>query len=392
MAARQNVLVVSDVSAEQVLGGAERMLLHHIRALVGQGYRVTVLTRQPQAGSPLKVLLPNGVEEHRLSYDGHRGWWGLRQLRRQAKRWWSEHGGDFDVVIAEQPFTMWAVMQAGCTLPRLQVCHSFAFEEYMTRHGLEGGFRHRFTAAAMKFVERRLYASADAFLVLSDFMRDRLISFFGVATEDVTVVAGGVELPQVSEVPRDALRKSLGWDGPVVVTLRNLVPRTGVDLLVEAAALLRGELPQLRWCVIGQGTMLEQLQAQAAALGVAERIEFTGYLSEDEVRRRLFAADLFMLPTRDLEGFGLVTLEANACGLPVVATPVTANLEVVPSLPFNRLAAAVSAAALADAARRMLTAEALNETSRQQLRDAVEAKYAWRHHDAGFVRVLESIL
>lgn len=390
--ANRNILVVADVSAEQVLGGAERMLVHHIRALVDQGCRVTVLTRQPQSDAPLKVVLPNGVEEHRLPYDGHRGWRGLRQLRRQAKRWWSGYGGDFDGVVAEQPFTMWALLQAGCTLPRLQVCHSFAFEEYASRHGLAGGFRHRLTAAAMKFLEGRLYASADALLVLSDFMRGRLISFFGIAAERISIVAGGVELPQAPELPRQELKEQFGWGSPVVVTLRNLVPRTGVDLLVEAAGLLKGELPQLRWCVIGQGAMLAQLQAQAAVLGVAERIEFTGYLSEEEVRRRLFAADLFMLPTRDLEGFGLVTLEANACGLPVVATPVTANLEVVPSLPFNRLADAVSAAALADAVRRMLTEGVPDDAARQQLRDAVEAKYAWRHHDAGFIRMVESLV
>ena len=133
-----------------------------------------------------------------------------------------------------------------------------------------------------------------------------------------------------------------------------------------------------------------QLKLQAEDLGVADRVEFTGYLSEEDVKKRLFAADIFMLPTRDLEGFGLVTIEANACGLPVVATPVTANKEVVPSLPFNRLAEAVTAEALAETVRQVLQGE-YDDDSRRILRDAVKAQYAWHLHDERFVKAVEGL-
>lgn len=391
MGAGRNILVVADVSAEQVLGGAERMLVHHLRALQQAGYGVTLLTRQPRPGAPELFLLENGVEEHRLNWDGQRSWRGLRQLKAAARGWWREHEGSFDLLLAEQPFTVWALMQAGCRLPRLQVCHSFAFEEYATRHGVDGGLRHRITAAAMRRLEQRIYDSASRLLVLSDFMRRRLEAFFRIPPSRVSVVPGGVDMPETPELTREQLRSLLGWQGQVAVTLRNLVPRTGVDLLVEAAGFLKDELPQLHWCVIGQGPMLEQLKAQAVALGVAGCVEFCGFLPEDGVRKRLFAADLFVLPTRDLEGFGLVTIEANSCGLPVVATPVSANSEVVPSLPFNRLADAVSGEALAAAVRATLTAltvAPMDDAGRRQLQQAALAKYAWRHHDAGLIAAI----
>jgi glycosyltransferase involved in cell wall biosynthesis len=390
---KMRVLVVSDVSAEKVYGGAERVLVHHIRALKDYGNEVTVLTRQPEPDAPLMARLEGGVVEHRLPYAGNRGPAGLKQLKKGAAAWWYEHSGRFDAVVAEQPFTIWALLKAGCNLPRLQVCHSFAFEEYAMRYGRSGGFRHWLAAAAMRRLERKVYCSADRFLVLSHFMQSRLSTYFHVSTGLITIAPGGVDVPDTcTSEQRDKLRTSLQWNGPVVMTLRSLVMRTGVDLLVEAAAILKSDIPDLKWCVVGKGELLESLQNLSERLGVSDRVEFAGFLSEDEVRKRMYAADLFMLPTRDLEGFGLVTLEANACGLPVVATPVTANKEVVPSLPFNRLADALSADALAAAVRAMLDEHQSVELSRQTLRNAVEEKYAWHHHDVHFVRAVEALM
>ena len=385
------VLIVSDVSAEAVHGGAERMLTNHLRALVAVGYDVTLLTRQPEASAVLELTVCGSVREHRLPYHGDRGWKGLRQLYGEASKWWRSYGKMFDVVISEQPFTMWALMRAGCQLPRLQVCYSFAFEEYLTRHASRWNPKDRFIAMAMRHLEGTIYHSADRLLVLSQYTQQRLHEAFNITGERVAVSPGGVEIPDVFNDSREEIRNGLQWHGPVVVTLRNLVPRTGVDLLVEAAGLLKDELPELRWCVIGRGALMEALRAQAVKSGVGERVEFAGYLSEEDVQKRLFAADIFMLPTRDLEGFGLVTIEANACGLPVVATPVTANIEVVPSLPFNRLADAVTAEALADAVRQMLKVE-YNDSSREELRSAVEKKYAWHIHDDRFVKAVEALL
>lgn len=386
------VLLVADVSAEALLGGAERMLIRHLHALRQAGMDVTVLSRQPAPEAPLTVTVMDGVEEHRLAYGGDRGWRGLMQLKAGARRWWRRHAGDFDLVVAEQPFVMWALERAGCRLPRLQVCHAFAFEEYMTRYGLDWGWGHAAAAASMRRIESGLYRTADGLLVLSAHMRTRLAEAFGIR-DGVSVVAGGSDaVDEALFAARPQLRAELGWDGPVIVSLRNLVPRTGIDLLVQAAAMLRYDYPELRWVVMGTGALLEPLRRLAAGLGVAECIEFTGYLDEAEVKRRLVAADLFMLPTRALEGFGLVTVEAGACGLPVVATPVGANVEVVGSLPPGRLAADATPKALARATAEMLDALAGADVGamRSTLRAAC-GQYDWAHHDAGFLQAVRGL-
>ncbi len=390
------VLMVADVSAERVLGGAERMLLAHLRALQEAGRGVTLLTRQPEPDAPLRIRLENGMDEHRLPYGGDRGPGGFLQLRRAAREWWQLRASHFDVVVAQQPFVMAALRSAGCRLPRLQVCHSLACEEYAGRHGLDWGMRARTVAWAMQRLERGIYRSADRVLAMSVFTRERLRRLLGVLPERILVAPAGVTLPRrVSEEQRAAWRDALGWRGPVVVTLRNLVPRTGVDLLVQCAAMLRHTHPDLRWCVIGDGALAEPLRGLCAMLQVEDRVAWCGYLDEDEVAKRLAAADLFMLPTRALEGFGLVTLEAAGHGLPVVATPVDANIEVVPAITGNRLATEATPAALAQA-----TAEALaalsehdgDDVRRQNIRQQVQSVFPWSTHDRALVEAVSSLV
>jgi len=387
------VLLVADVSAEKVLGGAERMMVHHVRALAESKHELTILTRQPQLDAPLLVSVDDGVQEYRLPFSGDKGAAGLMQLAREAKLWWRQHGGAFDLVVAEQPFVMWALLRAGCRLPRLQVCHSFAYQEYATRHGLDWSLRHRLVTAAMRRLEAGIYRSAARLLVLSAHMQHELETCFAIHAERISIAPGGVDLPPILDAKaRETSRKDLGWQGPVVVTLRNLVPRTGVDMLVQAAALLRPQLPGLRWCVMGSGHLLEPLQWLAEQLQVADIIEFTGYLSEVDVVKRMQAADAFMLPTRSLEGFGLVTIEANACGLPVVATPVGGNIEVASSCAKNRLAAANNPEALADALLSLIQADDDYAQTARCLHEHIRKHFSWAQHDRLFLQAVEGVL
>ncbi len=386
------VLLVADVSAEKLLGGAERMLIQHARALT-ETFELTVLTRQPAPDAPLAIEVAAGVTEYRLPFSGDRGIAGLRQLMRGAKDWWRRHQGEFDVVVAEQPFVMWALLRAGCNFPRLQVCYAFAFEEYATRHGLNWNIKHKMIAAAMRKLERTLYDHARGLLVLSEYTRRRLAECFHPDVNHIEVAYGGVDAPLLaSREERDQMRQQLGWQGPVVVTLRNLVPRTGVDMLVQAAAMLCHTMPDLRWCVMGTGVLLEPLKWLAEQLDVADRIEFTGYLPEDEVALRMQAADAFMLPTRSLEGFGLVTIEANAKGLPVVATPAGANPEVAGSIPDNVLADAITPEALAEATRLLFERDVDHMERAGRLHAHINEHFNWQLHDQALIRTVKSLV
>jgi len=386
------ILMVADVSAEKLLGGAERMLIRHVKALAGIA-KLTLLTRQPDPEAPLTVEVAEGVTEHRLPFSGGRGVGGMLQLVRGAKEWWPEHLNEFDMVVSEQPFVMWALLRAGCRLPRLQVCYAFAYEEYATRHGLDWSLRHKSAAAAMRWLEGRVYTSAQGLLVLSEYSKRRLYESFYLGTIPVVVAFGGVDAPRLAnKKEREESRRRFGWDAPTVVTLRNLVPRTGVDMLVEAAAILRHQMPEVRWCVIGQGALLEPLKWLAKQLDVEDIVEFTGFLPEDEVVSRLQAADAFMLPTRSLEGFGLVTVEANANGLPVVGTPVGAIPEVVPTSPDNILAEATHPEALAEAIRELLERREDHAIRAKRLHAHAKKQFSWSLHDDVLIRTVQAMI
>ena len=388
----KRILMVADVSAEAVHGGAERMLYHHLRALVDAGYDVTMLTRQPTPDAEVCIELPQfGIQEFRFPFSGDKGYKGLQELKSAAKQWWKHHQDDFDVVISEQPFVMWALLAAGCKLPRLQVCFSFAFEEYETRHALDMTAKHKLAIQAMKKLEAKVYKSADTLMGLSKFTQDRMHHFFGLA-DDACVInpAAADEFKGLHISQHDEIRAELGWKTPVVTTLRNLVPRTGVDLLIQAAAIVKVTHPDVKFIIMGDGGLRESMQMMADELGVADMITFTGYLPEEDVQKRLLASDVFVLPTRGLEGFGLVTLEANAWGTPVLATPISANKELVPSIIHNQLADNASPLALAEKIVWM-TENPLGQAQRVRTQEDAFRQYNWQKHDQKLLQMVEAL-
>ena len=139
----------------------------------------------------------------------------------------------------------------------------------------------------------------------------------------VYIVPNGVHLDEFAALPPRHVaraRWNLG-EGPVVLFLGRLHERKGVQLLLPAFAGALPHVPQARLLIAGPDEgMLAALQAQARALGLEERVVFTGLLTGPDRMAALAAADLFALPAEG-EGFSMAVLEALACGLPVLLTP-----------------------------------------------------------------------
>jgi glycosyltransferase involved in cell wall biosynthesis len=132
---------------------------------------------------------------------------------------------------------------------------------------------------------------------------------------------------------RALLRRRLGppWD-PLAITffsLRRLVPRMGLDTLIAAAAQLARSGRSVRLVLGGEGPERANLEALAAAHGIADRVAFLGRVPDATLADCFGAADCFVLPTRALECFGLIVLESFACGVPVVSVPVGSIPEVM---------------------------------------------------------------
>jgi teichuronic acid biosynthesis glycosyltransferase TuaC len=158
----------------------------------------------------------------------------------------------------------------------------------------------------------------------------------GIEGDKVLVVGNGVDLEKFSPVPRDDARRALNLppDGPVLVTVGALVERKGFHRVIELLPFLRERFPSLTYLVVGgpspEGDMSAVLRRQVRELGLEDAVRFLGPLPPEQLRIPLSAAGLFVLPTRN-EGWANVLLEAMGCGLPVIATDVGGNAEVIVS-------------------------------------------------------------
>jgi len=179
---------------------------------------------------------------------------------------------------------------------------------------------------------RTLKAAARVFSV-SDSLR-RLALELGTPAERTEVVGNGVDVGVFHPVDRTAARARLGIpaDAKVLISVGGLVERKGMHRVIDCLPALLGQHPGLHYLVVGggcpEGDLRSELEAQVKRLGLTGRVRFLGERSPAELKWPLSAADVFVLATRN-EGWANVFLEAMACGLPVVATDVGGNREVV---------------------------------------------------------------
>jgi glycosyltransferase involved in cell wall biosynthesis len=122
----------------------------------------------------------------------------------------------------------------------------------------------------------------------------------------------------------------------------------GLDVLVDAFARVHAKFPRAKLWLTGRGSAEEMLRARSESLGLAKRVRFLGFLADDDVPRLLNAADLTVMPSLDLEGFGLATAESLACGTPVVGSLAGATPELLEPLDSRLLFEAGSVDVLAE--------------------------------------------
>ncbi|OZV84628.1 alpha-(1-2)-phosphatidylinositol mannosyltransferase [Micromonospora echinospora] len=173
---------------------------------------------------------------------------------------------------------------------------------------------------------RRIGRGADVITYLGDYTRVRLDRVLHGLT-DLRRLAPGVDVDAYHpDVDGEAVRMRLGLtDRPVVVCVSRLVPRKGQDTLIRALPEIRRRVPDAALLVVGGGPYRGTLEKLARQTGVERDVVFTGTVPAAELPAHYAAGDVYAMPCRtrnrglDVEGLGIVYLEASATGLPVVA-------------------------------------------------------------------------
>ncbi len=272
------------------------------------------------------------------------------------------------LIRADRPALVHTHAAKGGTLGRLATL--IAFPRRQTRpmlvhtyhgHSLTGYFSGR-TAAFYRLVERLLAPATDRLIAVSQEVQDDLIELRVAPVSKFTVLPLGFELEPFSSDAdraerREALRRAWGVaEHELVVTLiARLVPIKRADRFLDTAAILASR-PNVRFVIVGDGELREQLQASDAALQLGHRLIWAGF--RRDIPDVCFASDVVML-TSDNEGTPVSLIEAQAAAVPVVATDVGGVRSVVLHGVSGLLAAADDVAGLADAAGRFLDDAAL---------------------------------
>ncbi len=303
---RPHVLLILD-QFPQTLGGGERIVLKLAALLPHYGFRASILTFyiHPESAALASPPCPVYLLPLERTYDGR----AIRAaifLRRFVRR----HGIDIVQTFFESS-DIWGGM----------VTKSMGGVKLIWSRRDMGILRSRKHEVAYRWMSDM----PDAVFAVSEQVRRHCIDIDGIDPEKVETIYNGLKLPERTE-PAEGVKAAGVF---TVLTVGNIRPVKGHDVLIRAAALLRPRFPGISFRIAGavlESGYFEELQALIEELGLSDCVHFLGGVSE--LGKQLREADVFVLPSRS-EGFSNAIVEAMAESRPVVATDVGGNAEAV---------------------------------------------------------------
>ena len=304
-----------------------------------------------------------------------------------------EENFPFDLINFHQPFSAIGVLSltGSRRVPYVYTCHSLSFEEFISRSSSPKNpikwLLHHLQIGARKSVERKVLKSSDQIVVLSEYTSKKLQRTYGLAPSKVNVIPGSVDLDRFKpSTAKDQIRARIGFPDHkfILFTVRNLVPRMGLENLISAFNIVQNGHKEILLVIGGEGPLEAPLREQTRRCGVEDFVKFTGFIPDKDLPSYYQMADLFILPTTQLEGFGLVTVEALASGLPVLGTPVGGTREILAKLGPNYLFDDLTPQSIAKGLLNALNGWAKNQAAYENISDTcrkiAEQNYSWDNH------------
>ena len=257
-------------------------------------------------------------------------------------------------------------------------------EEITTAETYDPGARRR----------RAALLAADRVVVVSRFTQRAVQDLLGPAASGrIVLIENGVDRHRFQPGPRDPeLVARYGLEGRFTfVCVCRLLEKKGVDRALQAFAEVLKTHPGARFVVVGSGPYQLSLEKLAAALRITWSVSFAGNVPEHELVAHYRLGDVFVMPNRalpngDTEGFGLVFLEANSCGLPVIAGRDGGSTDAVADGVNGLVVDGNSVQAIQDAMSRLIDDDALRERLGQQALE-VARDADWSNRADAFLRV-----
>lgn len=363
-----------------LLGGAESVMANLGEAFVRQGIEVTLLTARCESRWPAEVT-HRGMKVVRLFQPPTR-WWGTWCYMRAVARWLKQHRQQFDLVYVSMfKHDAYAAVGVGQKL-------GFPVAIRAEGAGLTGDMHWQINATGGRRIKRRCFEAA-AFIAPS-LMIHREIVAAGYPRGKIHYLPNGVAIPSegnsspapTPQAARDTARRSLEEalpqlaipkDAPLALYTGRLHHAKGLDDLVRAWATVVQQHPSARLWIAGEGEYASELEQQIRQCGLEDSVILAGAF--DTVDELLAATDAFVLPSHE-EGMSLSLLEAMAVALPVVATDIAGNRNLVDHEKQGLLVPPGEPEPLANAISRLFEDRELGRQLGRQARARVAAEFS----------------
>lgn len=398
------ILFLADAVFEDLSGGSRVVARELARGLVARGHQVTFLVARQTADAPADVSA-DGVRIVRYPGAGNPLAF-VREGRRACRRLCAER--PFDVVHTHFAYAALGPLRA--VPPAVPHVRSFygpwhmeGWVEDQTRlkqigspkspRALAKTALYRLKYALRSQVERANLRRSRAAIVLSEHSRGEVLAL-GYPPDKITLIPGGTDIARFQPADKQATRASLGLpqDRRLLLSIRRLAPRMGLDNLLRALPAVTARHPDLLLLIGGKGPEHGRLQQLITDLRLTDHARLVGFIPDAQLAAYYQSADLFVLPTLALEGFGLVTTEALACGVPVVGTPIGATPEILNRLDPRLVASSADPDALAQAILGGLDGGWAAALTPDRLHRFVRDHYTWDRHVAAVEAIYASLI
>ena len=312
----------------RIVGGIARVVHDLSKRLIKDGHEVTVITYKD--GEMPEFENDKGVNVYRIdNYMIHPNnfidWIMQMNFNMIAKA--NEliaNGEKFDVIHAHD----WLVAYAAKTLKQ-----SYNIPLISTIHATEAGRNSGIHDEVQRYIndtEWLLTYESSEVIVNSNYMKCELQRLFGLPFEKINVVPNGININNFNGIERDyEFRRQYAMDNEkIILYVGRLVYEKGVQNLISAMPKILNGYNDSKLVIVGRGGMYDELKNQANAMGIANKVYFTGYLNSKQVQKMYKCADVAVFPST-YEPFGIVALEAMLAGVPAVVSDVGGLDEII---------------------------------------------------------------